>query len=147
MVTHHRMIAESDLERAEVIAKKSLMLIWQIEAALERARLFLTLAQIEEGNRRDSQMDADHSDSDPRLSASISGSSSTKPATNYREQAQQKLDEAKTLIKQTEKPYVPHVPDWNEWKPPEYVGVFKAGDIVGYHCRNGEIERLQKLLG
>ena len=27
---------------------------------------------------------------------------------------------------------------------PEYLGVFKKGEIVGYHCRNDEIERLQK---
>jgi len=146
MVAHHESLASADLEQAERFAKNGPMLIWKIEAALERARLFLTLAQIEEGNGRDSPMDADNSDPDPRLSASISGSSSSEPAKNYREQAQQKLDEAKTLIKQTEKPYVPHVPDWDEWEPPEYVGVFKEGDIVGYHCRDGEIERLQKLL-
>ncbi|MFT5322329.1 MAG: hypothetical protein ACI8P0_000164 [Planctomycetaceae bacterium] len=115
---------ENGLLRAETIAERGSMLIWKIEAALERARLFLMLARIEEGSHSYSQIDAD----------------------NYREQAQQKLDEAKTLIKQTEKPYVPHVPDWDEWEPPEYVGVFKEGDIVGYHCRNGEIERLQKLL-
>ena len=48
------------------------------------------------------------------------------------------------LVKQTEKPYEPHVPDWDDWDPPEYVGGFKKGEIVGYHCRNDEIERLQK---
>ena len=31
-----------------------------------------------------------------------------------------------------------------EWEPPKYVGGFKKGEIVGYHCRNDEIERLQK---
>ena len=51
---------------------------------------------------------------------------------------------AKRLVKQTEKNCEPHVPDWDEWDPPEYVGVFKKGEIVGYHCRNDEIERLQK---
>ena len=39
--------------------------------------------------------------------------------------AQQKLDEARELIRQTKKPYEPYVPDWDEWKPPEYVGFFK----------------------
>jgi len=57
--------------------------------------------------------------------------------------AREKLDEVKRLVKQMEKPYAP---DWKEWKPPEYVGVFKKGDIVGYHCRNGEIERLQTMI-
>ena len=46
-------------------------------------------------------------------------------------------------MEQTEKPYEPHVSDWKDWEPPEYVGVFKEGDIVGYHCRNDEIECLQ----
>ena len=59
-------------------------------------------------------------------------------------QAPGNLDEARRLVKQTKRPYEPHVPDWEEWEPPEYVGVFKKGDIVGYHCRNDEIERLQK---
>ena len=36
------------------------------------------------------------------------------------------------------------MPDWDEWEPPTYVGAIKEGEIVGYHCRNGEIERLQK---
>ena len=36
--------AERDLDEAESIAERGSMLIWQIEAALERARLFLTLA-------------------------------------------------------------------------------------------------------
>ena len=63
-----------------------------------------------------------------------------------RDQAREKLEEARRLVKQTEKPNEPHVPDWDEWDPPEYVGVFKKGEIVGYHCRNDEIERLQKLI-
>ena len=135
--------AERDLSEAETIAERGSMLIFQIEAALERSRLFLTLAQIEEENRRFTRMDADEARSDLRLSASISGSSSTESTTKFREQAQQKLDEARELVRQTEKPYEPYVPDWDEWDPPEYVGVFKKGDIVGYHCRNDEIERLQ----
>ena len=43
--------------------------------------------------------------------------------------------------------YEPHVPDWPEWEPPEYIGVFKKGDIVGYHRRDPEIEQLEKALG
>ena len=53
------------------------------------------------------------------------------------------MDEDFEFVKQTEKPYEPHVPDWKDWKPPEYVDVFKQGEIVGYHCRNHEIDRLQ----
>ena len=60
--------------------------------------------------------------------------------------ARAKLDEAKRLIRQTEKPYEPHHSDWTDWQPPEYVGVFKAGDIVGYHCRNEEIQSLQQAI-
>ena len=61
-------------------------------------------------------------------------------------QAQQKLDAARELIRQTEKPYESHVPDWNDWEPPAYVDVFQPGDIVGYHRRNGEIEALQEVI-
>ena len=61
-----------------------------------------------------------------------------------RDQAREKLEEARRLLRQTEKPYEPHMPDWDDWDPPEYIGVFKKGEIVGYHCRNDEIERLQK---
>ena len=82
------------------------MLIWQIEAALERTRLALALSNHDE--------------------------------------AQRKLDETRELIRQTEKPYEPHVPDWPDWDPPEYIGVFRKGEIVGYHRRNDEIERLQE---
>ena len=65
---------------------------------------------------------------------------------DYISLAREKLDEARRLVEQTEKPYEPHVPDWDEWEPPEYVGVFKKGDIIGYHCRDGEIDRLERLL-
>ena len=63
-----------------------------------------------------------------------------------RDQAHKKLAEARRLFRQTEKPYEPHMPDWDEWDPPEYIGVFKKGEIVGYHCRNDEIEGLRKLI-
>ncbi len=100
--------SERDLDEAESIAERGSMLIWQIEAALERARLALVLGD--------------------------------------REQAKSKLDEARELIRQTEKPYEPHVSDWDDWEPPEYVGVFQKGEIIGYHCRNHEIETLQRQL-
>ena len=53
---------------------------------------------------------------------------------------------AKRLITQTEKPSEPHVPDWPDWDPPEYVGVYKTGDIVGYHRRDPEIAQLETAL-
>ena len=59
-------------------------------------------------------------------------------------QASKRLDETRELVRATEKPYQPHVPDWPQWQPPEYVGVFHEGEIVGYHRRNNEIEALQK---
>ena len=63
-----------------------------------------------------------------------------------KKQAKKKLDETRELIRQTEKPYVPHKPDWADWDPPAYIGVFKEGDIVGYHRRNPEIEALQQAI-
>ena len=46
----------------------------------------------------------------------------------------------KVLVKKTEQPYEPHIPDWDEWEPPSYVGVYKEGEMVGYYRRNPEIE-------
>ncbi|MEM6591768.1 MAG: hypothetical protein AAF651_07910, partial [Cyanobacteria bacterium P01_C01_bin.73] len=101
--------AHRDLTEVEQIARRSKMLIHQIEAALERCRLALAM---------DNQI-----------------------------QARAKLDEAKALVKQTERPYVPHEPTWEEWEPPEYVGLFQEGEMVGYHRRNGEIAELEQQLG
>ena len=112
----HIELAERDLSEAETIAKRGDMLTWRIEVALERTRLALARMK-EEGGRMNEHM---------------------------RDRAREKLEEARRLIKKTEKPYEPHVPDWDEWQAPEYVGVFKEGEIVGYHCRNDEMERLQK---
>ncbi len=39
------------------------------------------------------------------------------------------------------------MPDWDEWDPPEYVGVIRKGEIVGYHRRNDEIAALDEALG
>ena len=101
--------AERDLGEVEQIAGRSGMLIWQIEAALERCRLALTRG--------------------------------------HHDEARRKLGEAQALVKKTEKPYEPHVPDWDEWEPPEYVGIFRKGEIVGYHRRNDEIAALDEALG
>ena len=109
-------LAERDLSEAESIAERGDMLIFQIEAAMERTRLALARMKYEGGRMKEEMC----------------------------EQARDKLEKARRLVRQTEKPYEPHVPDWDEWDPPEYVGVFKEGEIVGYHCRNDEIERLQK---
>lgn len=57
------------------------------------------------------------------------------------------LRRAKKLVKQTEAPYVPYVSDWDAWEPPAYVGVFKEGEIVGYHVHDREIARLDGVLG
>ena len=42
--------------------------------------------------------------------------------------------------------YEPHVLEWDQWEPRQYVGVFKKGEIVGCFCRNYEIERLQQMV-
>ena len=53
---------------------------------------------------------------------------------------------AERLIKKTEKPYERHVPDWPDRYPPDYVGVYKMGDSVGYHRRDPEIAQLETAL-
>jgi hypothetical protein len=131
MLKHNLRNAERDLAEAEAIAERGSMLIWQIEAALERTRLYLVLHQIGwEGE----------APAEPAPVAADCGSR------RWIEHAQEKLDEARDMIRQTEKPYEPHVPDWEEWDPPEYIGVFKKGETVGYHCRNAESEALQSAI-
>jgi hypothetical protein len=100
--------AERDLDETEAIAERGSMLIWQIEAALERTRLAHALGD--------------------------------------RDVAMRYLEKVRESIKETERAYEPHVPDWDEWKPPAYVNVIQSGQIVGYHCRNAEIERLEREL-
>jgi hypothetical protein len=63
-----------------------------------------------------------------------------------RDAAREQLARAKTLVKETESPYVPYEPDWEEWDPPEYIGVIQAGEIVGYHRRNDELRELEEAL-
>ena len=111
------------------------MLVWQIEAALERTRLCLAMSQV--GWEGEAPAEPDSGD------ALGSGSAGASPSGRWIEQAQQKLDEARQLIRRTEQPYEPHVPDWQDWKPPAYVDVFQQGEIVGYHRRNDEIAALQ----
>jgi tetratricopeptide (TPR) repeat protein len=127
--------AERDLAEAESIAERGSMRIWQIEASLERCRLALALASVTSVSPGSNQSRPDGATNEAQRTQS-----------DWIEQARQKLDEARELIRQTEKPYEPHVPDWPDWQPPEYIGVFQKGDIVGYHCRNTEIERLQQAI-
>lgn len=47
-------------------------------------------------------------------------------------------DGAQRLVKQTEKPFDPHVPDQEDWAPPEYLGVLNERDIVGHHSATVE---------
>ena len=49
---------------------------------------------------------------------------------------------AQVFVKKTEQPYEPYIPDWDEWEPPTYVGVYEEGEMVGYYRRNPEIEVL-----
>ena len=127
--------AERDLAEAETIAERGSMRLWQIEAALERCRLALALA-------------AANAESPGSNQGRPEGGASETPRTQseWIEQARHKLAEARERIRQTEKPCEPHVPDWLEWQPPAYIGVFQKGDIVGYHCRNDEIKRLQQVI-
>ena len=112
-------LAERDLSEAETIAERS------------RTQLYLTLHQIGwEGE----------APAEPRNPVSEVGGSAGASPSRWLEMAGEKLDDAKRLVKETEKPYEPHVPDWDDWEPPEYVGVFKNGEIVGYYCRNHEVE-------
>ena len=109
-------LADRDLSEAESIAERGSMLIWRIEAALERTRLFLTLHH--------------------------AGWESEESAALWLPMAREKLEETRRLVAETESEYQPHVADWDEWKPPDYVNVFKKGTRVGYHCRDGEIDAL-----
>jgi hypothetical protein len=113
--------ADKDLAEAESIAQRGSMLIHQIDAAIERCRFHMAAASLAQTSPDDTEPDA------------------YKPA-------RKSLDRAKQLIEQTDKPYEPHVPDWPDWQPPEYVGVYKKGDIVGYHRRDPEITQLENAL-
>ena len=62
-------------------------------------------------------------------------------------QARIKLDEAKALVTRTERPYEPHVPQWDGWEPPESIGLFGAGEMVGYYRRYEEIAALEERFG
>lgn len=129
--------AERDLSEAESIAERGSMLVWQIEAALERTQLFLALHQVGwEGE----------DPAAPRSRDDSSDCSARALPSRWLDRTREKLDEVKQLVKQTERPYEPHVPDWDEWQPPEYVGVFKAGEIVGYHLRDAEIAALGQVI-
>ena len=55
-----------------------------------------------------------------------------------------KLKGLRALVKSTDRPYIPHEPTWEEWKPPSYIGTFKKGDIVGYHRADREIAAFEK---
>ena len=81
------------------------MLIWRIEAALERTRMTLELQEFQA--------------------------------------AKKNLDRARGLVHQTDKPYEAYQLTWEDWDPPESIGVFQPGESVGYHCRDAEIERRQ----
>ena len=107
------------------------MLVWPIEAALERARLFLALSAARAPRR------------EPKQKSHAEAQSSER---DYLTRTREKLAEAKRLIRQTERPYEPHRPDWPNWQPPPYVGVFKQGQIVGYHRCDPELAALEEML-
>lgn len=88
------------------------MMRWQIEGALERCRLALTVAQ----------------------------AGKTEPG--GLESPSVYLDRAQALIRQTERPYETHRPDWPEWQPPDCVGVFQPGAMVHYARRDAALENL-----
>ena len=137
-------LAENDLSEAETMAERGSMLIHQIEAALERTRLYLMLAQ----------SCASVDSVSPCFKNSPEGSTEAQRVQReWLAMAREKLDETKALVKQSEKPYEPYEPmdeiwedhpDGETWDPPSYIGVFKKGDIVGYHCHNDEIAILEK---
>ena len=136
--------ADKDLTEVETIAERGSMLRWQIEAALERTRLYLMLASANSASLRfESESDKD------------GNAESQRTQSDWLEMARMKLAETQRLVKQTERPYEPYTPMdeiWEDhpegetWDPPGYVGVFKKGDIVGYHCRNEEIAWLEQTL-
>ena len=129
---------------AEIIAERGSMLIFQIEAALERTRLYLMLASANSASVRFNPGTDEGENAETQRTQS-----------DWLEMAREKLAKTKGLIQQTEAPYEPYTPMneiWEDhpegetWNPPGYVGVFKKGDIVGYHCRNEEIAWLEQRL-
>ena len=137
--------ANKDLSEAETIAERGSMLIWRIEAAIERTRLYLMLAQscpsVDSVSLCFEPTD-DEENTDERRTQS-----------DWLELTQEKLDETIALVKKTESEYEPyeHMHEiWEgtdtKWEPPSYVGLIKKGEIVGYHCRNEEIIYLATLI-
>ena len=133
--------ANKDLTEAETIAERGSMLIWQIEAALERARLYLTLASANSAPLRLNPGKEDQNAETQRTQR------------DWLEMARQKLEETAALVKKTERTYEPHEPMdeiWKDtkesWDPPSYIGAIKPGTIVGYHCRNEEIDWLEQAI-
>ena len=121
-------LAECDLVEAESIADRGSMVVRKIDAALERARLYLTLAS---AGSQLSEIDHLHGHCDGPESAG-----------DWLHLAAKKLNEAERLVDSTNRPYMAHHSDWNGWEPPDYIGVFREGTSVGYHCRDWEIARL-----
>ncbi len=101
-------------------------------------------------NRPVSQVlgEADGERADARLTQSLAAVPHNANQDCYIQLAREKLEETKRFIRKTEKTYEPYVamdeiwPKGKNWEPPRYVGVFKKGEIVGYHCRNQEIDWL-----
>jgi len=65
-------------------------------------------------------------------------------ALNDRDQAKKQLSKTRELVKKTEKPWESRLYECPDGHCPEYASVFTKGEIVGYHCRNDEIEALQR---
>lgn len=124
MFNHHRRNAEDHLSQAETIAKRGPMLVWQIEVALERVRFCMAL-----GNPENTIPIAKLCEAD-----------------DWRDRALQGIAEVKNLIRKTERPFQAHARLWKGWNQPNYIGVFTNGQQLGYHCRNDEIQLLEKHL-
>ena len=63
-----------------------------------------------------------------------------------REQCCESLAEARKLIRRTNKSYQPERRVWDEWIPPSYLQSLKPGDVLGYHRRDWELQRMEEAL-
>ena len=120
MAGHHRKFAEDYLSQAETIAKRGPMIIWQIEAALERVRLCLALQSFQNTEIHEAE--------------------------GWCDLARQGIVDAKQLIQKTVTQFTPHVRLWKSWQQPKYVGSFNSSYYVGYFCRNKEIQLFEQQL-
>jgi hypothetical protein len=117
--------AENDLTELVAIAKRGSMTLFQIDAALEFARLRVARAKPANAG---GEFDVPFAEQGDYL------------------EARQSLDRAKKMIKETERPYELRIISSQDLEPPVHISVLCPGELVGYHRRDAEVAALEKML-